>query len=42
MKKTYEKPVVQSEAVFEALAAGCAITLGDGECEFNGTPDQSF
>jgi hypothetical protein len=41
MKKTYEKPTIQSEAIFEALTSGCTITLGDGECEFAGVPNVS-
>lgn len=36
MKKEYEKPRVETEAIFEALMTGCAITVGDGECEFTG------
>lgn len=26
MKKTYEKPSIESESVFEALAAGCLFS----------------
>jgi hypothetical protein len=33
MKKTYEKPIVESEAAFETLAGGCTLqTDADGAC----------
>ena len=40
MKKTYEKPSVETEAVFETLASGCTLlTDSDERCnsDFGGT-----
>jgi len=40
MKKQYEKPVVESERVFETLASGCTlIAADDSNCQpdFGGT-----
>ena len=40
MKKTYEKPTVESEAAFETLAGGCTLqTDNDPPCNptFSGT-----
>lgn len=34
VKRPYEPPMVESERVFEALAAGCSITVDDSNCVF--------
>jgi hypothetical protein len=45
MKKTYSKPMVESESVFETLAAGCTFIthLDDASCDigFSGVELQS-
>jgi len=41
MKQAYEKPAIQSEAIFEALMAGCTITADDLDCQIAGTPNIS-
>jgi len=34
MKKTYEKPMIESEAAFETLAGGCTwLTNADEACD---------
>lgn len=45
MKKTYSKPTIESESVFETLAAGCGLVnaADDPGCDpiWGGTENQS-
>jgi|GEM_PF-6868794 hypothetical protein len=40
-KEVYEKPGITSEPVFEALMAGCTITVDDLACQVGGSPNIS-